>query len=168
MSSDYKYDKSLIELRRTRVLELSARGMSQHDISLKLNVSTATVSLDLQYARCKAQEQLQHHIQEEIPLQHSKIMSGLHQVLQKAWDIADNTVDERTRLQALVLIDNCYEHIRNTSTDATTIGEAMRFVMDNTKNKNQSDDISSDESLTQQQDPSPLEEEPIQESSDDS
>ena len=86
-------------MRRGRVLELAARGMSQIDISRELDVSTATISLDLQWAKCRAQEHLQTHIQDTVVLQWEKTMSGLQQVLLKVWDIAEHSTKTSEKLE---------------------------------------------------------------------
>ena len=152
--SNLKYTKENVELRRGRTLELAARGMSQIDISRSLGVDPSTTSLDLQYVRCKAQEHLQTHIQDTVVLQWEKTMNGLQQVLQKVWDIAEHSENNKERLEAYALINNCYKYINDMSTDSTIISKALKFVLDNSKTQNQD----------QQQDPSPVSEaEPIQE-----
>lgn len=134
MSDDIqlKNVRSLIELRRSKVLELSAKGIQQNEIAKTLNVSTATISLDLQYLQCKAQENLHKHIHETLPLQFSKCMNGLHQVLKSSWEIADKeTTDDKTKLQSLALVNECYKLIMELSSDGTVIERAMNFVKQN-------------------------------------
>jgi IS30 family transposase len=158
MCANFKYDKENIELRRGRVLELAARGMSQIQIAKELNVSNSTISLDLQYTKCKAQEHLQTHIQDTVVLQWEKTMSGLQQVLQKVWDIAEHSTKTSEKLEAYGLINTCYKYINDMSTDSTIISKALKFVLDNSK----------DQLQNQQQDPLPVstpveESDPIQE-----
>jgi IS30 family transposase len=161
MCANFKYDKENIELRRGRVLELAARGKSQIQIAKELNVSNSTISLDLQYTKCKAQEHLQTHIQDTVVLQWEKTMSGLQQVLQKVWDIAEHSTKTSEKLEAYGLINTCYKYINDMSTDSTIISKALKFVLDNSKEQLQNQQ-------QEQQDPSsvpaPVEEsDPMQE-----
>jgi hypothetical protein len=119
--SNLKYTKENVELRRGRTLELAARGMSQIDISRTLGVDPSTTSLDLQWAKCQAQLHLQTHIQDTVVLQWEKTMNGLQQVLQKVWDIAEHSDNNREKLEAYGLINTCYKYINDMSTDSTII-----------------------------------------------
>jgi predicted transcriptional regulator len=130
---NFKYDKKNIELRRGRTLELAAKGMSQESISKTLGVHPSTTSLDLQYIKCKAQEHLQTHIQDTVVLQWEKTMSGLQQVLQRVWNIAETSERMSEKLQAYSLINDCYKYINDMSTDSTIISKALKFVLDNNK-----------------------------------
>jgi hypothetical protein len=158
--SNLKYTKENVELRRARTLELAARGMSQIDISRSLGVDPSTTSLDLQYVRCKAQEHLQVHIQDTVVLQWEKTMSGLQQVLQKVWDIAERSDNNKEKLEAYGLINTCYKYINDMSTDSTIISKALKFVLDNSKEQLQTQEQQQDPSSA----PAPVEEShPIQE-----
>jgi IS30 family transposase len=114
-------------------LELAAKGMSQESISKSLGVHPSTTSLDLQYIRCQAQEHLQTHIQDTVVLQWEKSMSGLQQVLQKVWEIAEHSDKTSEKLEAYALINNCYKYINDMSTDSTIISNALKFVVDTQK-----------------------------------
>jgi predicted transcriptional regulator len=135
MNTDLKFQKENIMLRRGKVLELSAQGHSQTEIAKMLNVSMSLISIDMQYIRTKAQENLRTHIQNDIPLQYEKAMSGLSQVLQMVWDVALNATKTSEKLEACALINNCYKYMMDMSTDSAVIAEAMNFVMDAKKDK---------------------------------
>src|SRR5215204_2410537 len=64
-----KYTKELVSMRRAKVLELSAQGLTQVEIGRQLSVSQAVVSLDKQYLRETAQTKIKTHIEERIPTQ---------------------------------------------------------------------------------------------------
>ena len=73
----------------------------------------------------KAQENLKSHSQQRLPEEYQRCLTGLNQVLKLSWDIAniskdgnsnDNgqtmtITDDKTRLQALSLINDCYKYI---------------------------------------------------------
>src|SRR5687768_13202375 len=96
-----------IEWRRDRVLELSSQGFSQSDIARVLQVDKSIFSRDMVYLRHQAQKNLQKHIHETIPEEYQKAMESLNQVLRMCWSIVSKTADEKTRLQALALINDC-------------------------------------------------------------
>jgi hypothetical protein len=166
--SNLKYTKENVELRRARTLELAARGMSQIDISRSLGVDPSTTSLDLQYVRCKAQEHLQTHIQETVVLQWEKTMSGLQQVLQKVWDIAERSDSNKEKLEAYGLINTCYKYINDMSTDSTIISKALKFVLDNSKDQLQIQEQDQQQDLSSAPAPVTEESDPIQETTEES
>lgn len=129
INSNFKYDRANIELRRNRVLDLLAQGTPQNIVAQQLNVSTATVSLDIQYLEETAKENIEKHIHETMPMQYSKTMAGLNQVLRKAWEIVNKEhIDDKVKLQSLALINESYRLIFELISDGTIIKEAMAFV----------------------------------------
>ena len=123
---NFKYDKANIDLRRNKTLELLAKGYQQQEISQILGVSTATTSLDCQYLRCKAQDQMEHHLSQEIPYHYMLAHEGLTNVLRAANRIVDaNTTDDRTRIQALILISNTCVKMMELDTNMPVLGAAV-------------------------------------------
>lgn len=123
-----KSERLLIELRRDEVLKLLAIGLNQNQIASKLGVSAATISIDLQFLKCRAEDNLRRHIQDSLPLQHDKAMSAFTQVLQKAWNIAENTNDEKTKLQAHSQFMDCWKYIMDMSASSPRITSALKYV----------------------------------------
>ena len=82
----------------------------------------------MKWIRQQAQKAIEQHIQNDLPLQHQKAMSGLHQVLKMAWDMSIGEADTKTKLMSLALVNDCYKLIMELSSDATIIKEAMAFV----------------------------------------
>ena len=71
-------------------------------------------------------------------------MAGLKQVLKESWDIADKSknynndngqtttmTDDRTRIQALALANDCYKYIMDLTTNGVVITDAIKFVQTN-------------------------------------
>jgi hypothetical protein len=140
--------KRIVEWRRSKVLELSSQGNSQPEISRTLQISLGTVNKDLSYLRQNAQENLQKHIQQKLPEEYQRCLTGMNQVLKLSWQIANNTPkqngqdhndnintittgDDRTRLQALSLINDCYKYIMDLTTNGVVITGAIKFVQTN-------------------------------------
>jgi predicted metal-dependent peptidase len=118
----------MIEWRRNKVQQLLVQGHSQWDIVDELQIDQSTVSRDIQCLRQQAQENLKSHIQNKLPEEYERYLTGMNQVLRLSWQIANNnsrhvgqeqndngntltTGDDRTRLQALSLINDCYKYI---------------------------------------------------------
>jgi len=80
-----------LEWRRSKVLELSSQGHSQPEIGRILQVSQPTVNRDISFLRRQARENLQKHIQEKLPEEYQRCLTGMNQVLKLSGDIANRT-----------------------------------------------------------------------------
>jgi hypothetical protein len=118
------------------------------DVAEELQIDQSTVSRDIQYLRQKAQENLHKHIQQKLPEEYQRCLTGMNQVLKLSWQITNNntkqsgqeynensntitTGDDRTRLQALSLINDCYKYIMDLTTNGVVITDAIKFVQTN-------------------------------------
>jgi hypothetical protein len=123
-----KAQQQQIEWRRDRVLELSSQGFTQSDIVTMLQVDKSIISRDMAHLRHEAQENLQKHIHETIPEEYQKAMTGINQVLKMCWAIVSKTEDEKTKLQALSLINDCNKYKIDLSTNGVVITDAIKYV----------------------------------------
>jgi transcriptional regulator len=128
-----KEQQQLMEWRRDKVIILSSRGFTQSEIARELQVDRSLISRDMTYIRQQAQEHLKTHIQERMPEEYHKVEVSITQVLKKAWDIVDNTTDERIRLQALALIRECDNTKMEMISHATIITDALKFIESKTE-----------------------------------
>lgn len=118
-----------IDWRRARVLELSSQGRTEREIATILKVGAATVGRDLSYLHKQARDNLKSHIQERLPEQYQKCMSGLSQVLKMAWNIVIlDSVNHTNKLQALSLINDCYKYQMDLTTNGVVITDAIKYV----------------------------------------
>jgi hypothetical protein len=78
-------------------------------------------------------------------------MTGLKQVLKLRWDIANKSrnnsnndngqtttttiTDDKTRIQALALANDCYKYIMDLTTNGVVITDAIKFVQTNKEKK---------------------------------
>jgi len=109
----------MVDWRRNKVRQLLVRGYSQWDVAEELQIDQSTVSRDIKYIRQQAQENLQKHIQQKLPEEYQRCLTGMNQVLKLSWHIANNTPkqndqdhndnvntittgDDRTRLQSKI------------------------------------------------------------------
>ncbi|MGA8843239.1 MAG: hypothetical protein WB511_06610, partial [Nitrososphaeraceae archaeon] len=127
------------------------------------------------YLTIQAKEQMKTHL-EKVPIEFNNCLRGIDQILKSAWEIAnkntrknDNnsnnnynsnnnntslvtrTTDERLRLQALQLGNECYKHKIDLVTNATIIEDALKFVErnnGNTKKESTSNKMTNDNDKT--------------------
>jgi hypothetical protein len=120
---------NMIEWRRSQVLELSSQGQTERQIATVLQVGKTTVHKDLAYLSRQAKENLKTHIQDKLPEEYQKCMVGINQVLNMAWSIVNKSVvDDKTRLQALALINDCNKYKMDLTTNGVVITDAIKYV----------------------------------------
>ena len=126
-------DQDQIEWRRSQVLELSSQGQTERQIATILQVGKTTVHKDLAYLSRLAKESLRTHIESKLPEEYQKCMVGINQVLNIAWSIVNKLegVDDKTRLQALALINDCNKYKIDLTTNGVVITDAIKFVQTN-------------------------------------
>ena len=135
-----------IEWRRAKVLELSSQGHSQREIADIVHVGIGTINRDTTYLRNEAQENLKTHIQQKLPEEYQKCMTGINQVLKICWEIVNKSrnvnnengngqtitvIDNKTVLQALALINDCNKYKMDLATNGVVITDAIKFVQTN-------------------------------------
>ena len=99
-----------IELRRAKVLELSAQGLTQEEIAKKLvAVSQKTVSNDLAWWRKESIVYIKNS-GEHIALEYRKVLSNFYQLRKDAWEWYNKPdLDKDTKLA----LYNTLEHLNN-------------------------------------------------------
>jgi hypothetical protein len=120
--------KQQLDWRRSQVVELASMGHSQREIARILQIDLAAVNRDLRFLRQQAQQNIQKHIKETMPEEYQKANVRMDQVLKKAWYIVNTTADERVRLQALALIDQCNSHKMELITNGVIVSDALKYV----------------------------------------
>jgi predicted transcriptional regulator len=129
LSTDFKFSKELVELRRARVLELVAQAVPQNQIALKLGVSPATISLDMQYLRETSQAKIKDHTETRIPMQYEECHAGLKLILRKTYEIMDDK-SKRTeeQLAAINLAVNIYGKLMDLSTNGAILEKTTKWI----------------------------------------
>jgi hypothetical protein len=117
-----------LEWRRSKVAELDSQGHSQPEISRILQVSIGTVNRDLSILRQQAKDNLRKYIDEKLPHEYQRCLTGLTSILKEAWTTAQQAEDKRERIQALSLAKECYSMKLDLLTNATVVDDAIRFV----------------------------------------
>jgi hypothetical protein len=76
----------------------------------------------------RARENLKRHIHQTIPEEYQKACNTLNQVLRMTWGIISKTEDEKTRLQALSLINDLNKYRTELVTNGVIVNDALRIV----------------------------------------
>jgi hypothetical protein len=80
------------------------------------------------HLRHRARENLKRHIHQTIPEEYQKACNTLNQVLRMTWGIISKTEDEKTRLQALSLINDLNKYRTELVTNGVIVNDALRIV----------------------------------------
>jgi predicted transcriptional regulator len=129
LSTDFKFSKELVELRRAKVLELVTQAVPQNQIAVKLGVSPATISLDMQYLRESAKSNIRNHIEERIPAQFEECQTGLKLILRKTYEILeDKSKRTEEQLAAMNLAVNIYGKLMDLSTNGAILEKTTKWI----------------------------------------
>jgi hypothetical protein len=71
------------------------------------------------------------HIQETLPHEYQKCMTGINQVLKICWSNLIKEVDDKTKLQALALVNDCNKYKMDLTTNGVVITDAIKFLQTN-------------------------------------
>jgi hypothetical protein len=128
MSENIKHTKKALEWRRSFVLSKLSVGWTQQEIAAALHLHPSTISLDVQFLREEARNNLRYHLQEKLPFEHLRAVTGINGLVKKANDILDDTKDRRLQLQTINTLANLYAGIITMTSDANIIQQAMERV----------------------------------------
>ena len=131
LSSEMEHQDQQLQWRRDKVQELCSKGYSQREIAQVLQIGLATVNRDISYLRDQAKTNIKRYIDERLPEEYEKCLVGLNAITKEAWNTAHNTEDNREKIQALSLAEECYSMKLELLTNATVVDDAIRFVSSN-------------------------------------
>jgi predicted transcriptional regulator len=117
-----------LEWHRSKVIELRSRGLSQTEIALELQVSKASISLDMQYLRSQAKESIKEYVTEHLPEQYQVCLTALDAIIKRAFDILETSPDNREKLQAMELFKNTHLVKLELLSNATTMDSALNYI----------------------------------------
>jgi hypothetical protein len=107
---------------------LDSQGYTHREIVAKLQIAKGTVSNDLAYLRKQAQDNLQHHIHEVVPMEYERCMVGMKGNLKHVLEIAETAADPKTKLQARAIANDCYKYIMDLTTNGAIVTDAIKYV----------------------------------------
>src|SRR5687767_10114159 len=87
-----KKQQEQIDWRRAKVPELMSKGeTNQSEMAKTLQVDRSVNSKDVAILREHSRENLQRHIQDKLPEEYQRCLTGMNQVLKLSWDIANKS-----------------------------------------------------------------------------
>ena len=101
--------------------------MTQIEIAHELQVSEASISLDMQYLREQAKESIKEYATEYLPEQYQVCISALDTILKHAFEIMRNAYDNRDKLHAMELFKDTHLVKLELLSNATTIDSALNY-----------------------------------------
>jgi cobalamin biosynthesis Mg chelatase CobN len=129
LSSRMQHQHQIIEWRRTKVMELLSKGESnQSEIARILQVDKSIISRDIQYLRWQSKENIKKYVDERLPEEYKKTLTGLTVILKEMWAASDKALDTKEKVLALSLAKKIYDMRINLLTNASTPDTAMKFI----------------------------------------
>ena len=117
-----------LQWRRSKVVEMRAKGMSQIEIARQLQVSNSSISSDMQYLREQAKESIKEYAADHLPEQYQVCLVALDSIIKRAFDILENSPDNREKLQAMELFKDTHLVKLELLSNATTIDRALNYI----------------------------------------
>jgi hypothetical protein len=117
-----------LEWRRSKVVEMRARGLNHGEIAQQLQVSRASISSGIQFLRNHAKESIKEYVTEHLPEQYHVCLSALDMILKHAYKILQDSDDNREKLQAMELFKDTHLVKLELLSNATTIDNALRYI----------------------------------------
>ncbi len=135
--------KGMLEWRRSQVLSLASKGMSLTEIATRLQVSKATILLDMAYWQRKSRENVQNQLTKRLPFEFEKTLSFINEIRLQAWEIAQEAAsskDRKIQLTALNLAKNCSLIAVDLAVNEMIVDEAIHLV-ESTRRKHFDNDV---------------------------
>ncbi|MFL6347196.1 MAG: hypothetical protein ACJ72X_02745 [Nitrososphaeraceae archaeon] len=117
-----------LEWRRSKVIELRARGLSHGEIAQQLQVSRASIGSDVQYLREQAKGTIKEYATDHLPEQYQVCLVALDSIIKRAFDIVETSDDNREKLQAMELFKDTHLVKLELLSNATTIDNALNYI----------------------------------------
>ena len=128
-----------LEWRRNKINELSVKGYSQSEITKMLDIDKSTVSRDITFLKEEAKETIKNHIQDKLPYEYSKCISGLEEIIKESWIVAtqaEKIGNTKDKLQSLALIKDTYNTKMDLLTNASLLQDSIKFVSETKQKQN--------------------------------
>jgi transcriptional regulator len=115
-------------MEKIKVVEMRTRGMSQTEIARELQVSEASISLNMQYLRNQAKESIKEYVTEHLPEQYQICLMALDTILKHAYEILETSDDNRAKLQAMELFKDTHLIKLELLSNATTVDSSLNYT----------------------------------------
>ena len=137
MSQTNTKKQQQLEWRRNKINELSVKGYSQSEIGKMLDMDKSAVSRDITFLKEEAKKTIKNHIQDKLPYEFTKCISGLEEIIKESWNIAtqaDKNGNNKDKLQSLALIKDTYNTKMDLLTNVSLLQDSLKFVTETKQN----------------------------------
>ena len=117
-----------LEWRRSKVTEMRARGLSLGEIARELQVSRTCIVADANHLREQAKRTIKEYVTEHLPEQYQVCLSALDTILKHAYEILQESYDNREKLQAMEVFKDTHLVKLELLSNATTIDSALNYI----------------------------------------
>jgi transcriptional regulator len=107
---------------------MRAIGISQIEIARQLQVSDSSISSDIQYLREQAKESIREYTTEHLPEQYQVCLTALDEIIKRAFEILETSIDNREELQAMEVFKDTHLVKLELPSNATTIDSALNYI----------------------------------------
>jgi len=127
ISQDTKHQRQ-IEWRREKVLELSSDGYGIREIARVLEIAHSTVSRDISVLRKEAKEEIRKYIEQQVPLEYHKTLTGLQNIIKSMSEIIAKSTDNKEIMQASTIKMQALNMKMELVSNANLVHEAIDLV----------------------------------------
>src|SRR5215212_1292775 len=135
-------------MEKIKVVEMRARGMSRTEIAHELQVSKASISLDMQYLREHAKGTIREYATDHLPEQYQVCLVALDSIIKRAFDIVETSEDNREKLQAMELFKDTHLVKLELLSNATTIDRALNYIRNKQQSQQDKEQPANDDATT--------------------
>lgn len=90
----------------------------------------STVSNDLDYLREESRQNIQKYIDNILPLEYEKALTGLTAILKEMWIASEKAQDTKEKVLTLLLTKEIYSMKLDLLSNVSTVEAAMKFIAD--------------------------------------
>jgi hypothetical protein len=107
---------------------MAGDGFSEREIAKRLQISDTTIHRDLVILRQQAKDQIHKYIDEQVPFEYQKTLTGLQGIIKSMANIIINSTDSREIMQASAIKMQAYNMKMELVSNANLVEEAINLV----------------------------------------
>jgi hypothetical protein len=129
--SGFKTKAMELSWRRSKVIEMKAKGLSQIEISQQLQVSDTAIGCDIAYLRDHAKQNVKDYVTKTLPLQYQICLAALDLTIKNTYKIIENTEDTIDKIDALDFFNQVHFIKLRLLLNSNTLDTAVNFLENN-------------------------------------
>lgn len=122
MGKKSELHQTLVQIRRSKVLEELAKGLKIREVSTALSISETTVRRDIGFMQKESKENIRHFVEDRLIFEFDKALATLDIINRKTWELSTKSGTRRESLEAFSLIRD----ISKDRLEILTHGEMLR------------------------------------------